>query len=450
MYLVYSLLLTLGFLVLLPRFIFDAIRDGKYVAGFRQRMGWLPPVHSNGKRVIWLHCVSVGETQAARPLVESLQQRFPNHLLVVSTITVTGQTLAREAFKNTAAQVIYFPFDWAFTVRRALKQIDPSLVLLMETELWPNFIRRCGRQRIPVAVVNGRISERSFRRYRYIKPFITRVLSSVDSAIMQSEADANRIRMLGLHKEKAFVSGSLKFDTGTLPLTPGLTKELAEQFGSTDRPILIAASTHAPEERILLEAFRLLRQTSASAPRLLIAPRHPERFNEVATLMKSSGYSWTRRTNPVEHENHDLILLDTIGELPAAYPLATIVFVGGSISQNGGHNILEPAAIGASIVTGPHTNNFRAIVDSFVEGKAIVQLPPLSESDAPGELATVFSALLDNQLKRESLGKAAKELVRTNQGATEKTVLRLLPLLGDSNDTKPLNLSNPDPRVHSA
>lgn len=450
MYLVYSLLLTLGFLVLLPRFFFDALRHGKYVAGFKQRLGRVPPVQSNGQAVIWLHCVSVGETQAARPLVESLRRQFPNHLLVISTITATGQALAQKLFKNTATQVIYFPFDWGFTARRALRQIDPTLVLLMETELWPNFLRRCRRQGIPVAVVNGRISERSLRRYRLIRPFIARVLSSLDRAIMQSESDAERIEELGLSNEKIFVSGSLKFDAGTQPLTQSLTSELTERFNSTDRPLLLAASTHAPEERILLEAFRLLRQTSTPAPRLLIAPRHPERFNEVAALMKGSGQSWTRRTASVDKQDHDLILLDTIGELPAAYPLASIVFVGGSISRDGGHNILEPAAIGACIVTGAYTNNFRSIVDTFVAGEAIVQLPPLNDSEAARELAGVFAVLLADASRRATLGKAALELVRANLGATEKTVSLLQPLLKEAQSAHPPDLSLTNRRAHSS
>ncbi len=450
MYLVYSLLLTLVFLVLLPRFLFDAIRHGKYVAGFRQRMGRLPSVQSTGQPVIWLHCVSVGETQAARPLVESLRKHYPNHSLVVSTITLTGQTLAKELFKQSATQVIYFPFDWGFTVRRALRQINPSLVLLMETELWPNFLRRCSREGVPVVVVNGRISERSLRRYRLVRPFIAKVLSSLDRAIMQSEGDANRIRKLGLRKENTFVSGSLKFDAGALPITQGLTRELAEQFGATDGPILLAASTHAPEERILLEALQLLRQTSTPLLRLMIAPRHPERFNEVASLMKSSGYSWTRRTGRVDKQDHDLILLDTIGELTAAYPLAEIVFVGGSISHNGGHNILEPAAIGACIVTGAHTNNFRSIVDTFVAGRAVVQLPPLTESEAGGELAAVIAALLEDHSKRAALGKAAMALVRENLGATEKTIQLLLPFLTAAETSPKPDLSYINQQVHSA
>ena len=217
MYLVYSLLLTLGFLVLLPRFLFDAFRHGKYVAGFRERLGVLSEIESQGRPVVWIHCVSVGESQAARPLVRGIQQRFPDHVLVISTTTLTGQNLARELFKSEAAKVFYFPFDWRWTVRRALKAINPSAVLIMETELWPGFLRECHSRQIPVAIVNGRISYQSFRRYKWINGFVSRVLECLSVGIMQTEADAERIRNLGLTPSKVFVSGNLKFDAGTMP-----------------------------------------------------------------------------------------------------------------------------------------------------------------------------------------------------------------------------------------
>ncbi|MGH9882224.1 MAG: 3-deoxy-D-manno-octulosonic acid transferase, partial [Pyrinomonadaceae bacterium] len=417
-------------MILLPRFLFDAFRHGKYVAGFRERLGILTPIKGNQRPVIWLHCVSVGETQAARPLVQSLQGQFPEYALAVSTITVTGQRLAREIFKNSAVKVFYFPFDWGFTTRRALNRINPVVVLLMETELWPGFLRKCSQRNIPVAVVNGRLSERSFRRYRLIKPFISRVLRSLEMALMQTDEDAERICGLGLSKDKIFVSGNLKFDAGTIPLNSSLTEELRQNFDSPVRPLLLAASTHASEERILIEAFRRLQSDALRRPRLLIAPRHPERFAEVASLMAASGFLWTRRTTaaPGHAGEHDLILLDTIGELPAAYPLAEIVFVGGSITKNGGHNLLEPAALGSCIVTGAHTFNFTAIVKTFAEADAIIQLPPLSEAEAEVELAKVFSELLAEATRRKGLGQRAKALVQENLGATDRTVKLIEPI----------------------
>src|SRR5215203_4428502 len=198
MYLAYSLLLSLGLLVLIPHFLFQALAYGKYIDGFRQRLGALPRI--DAKPVIWLHCVSVGETQAARPLAQRLKQEFPHHTLVVSTITRTGQKLARDVFRTQAETVFYFPFDWRWSVRRALKAINPAAVLIMETELWPNFLRECKHREIPVALVNGRISRQSYRRYKLIKFFLRRVLSSLSMAVMQSETDGQRLEALGMRE----------------------------------------------------------------------------------------------------------------------------------------------------------------------------------------------------------------------------------------------------------
>jgi 3-deoxy-D-manno-octulosonic-acid transferase len=425
MYVVYSLLLTLGFLVLLPRFLFDAFRHGKYVAGFRERLGKLSGIQSQGRPVVWIHCVSVGESQAARPLVRRIRERFPDHALVISTTTLTGQNLARELFKSDAAKVFYFPFDWRWTVRRALKAINPSAVLIMETELWPGFLRECHRQQIPVAIVNGRISHQSFRRYKWISGFVSRVLECLSVGIMQTEADAERIRSLGLPPSKVFVSGNLKFDAGTLHSSNSVAGELQERFNIVkEAPLILAASTHAPEERVMLKAFRHLRTGSSQKIRLLLAPRHPERFADVASLLESSGLTWSRRSNPSSplDQTCDVILLDTIGELPAIYSLATVVFVGGSISKNGGHNILEPAAVGAAIVTGAHTHNFDGIVRVFAKNQAIIQLPVLSDGQADSVLGNVFKELLTDQQRRRELGQRAKHLVEQNQGATERTL----------------------------
>lgn len=437
MYFVYSLLLTLGFVVLLPRFLFDAFRHGKYVAGFRERLGKLSGIESEGRPLVWIHCVSVGESQAARPLVRGIRQRFPNHVLVISTTTLTGQNLARELFKNEAAKVFYFPFDWRWTVRRALKAINPSAVLIMETELWPGFLHEAHRQQIPVAIVNGRISHQSFRRYKLISGFVSRVLECLSVGIMQTESDAERIRSLGLPASRVFVSGNLKFDAGAMPSSNTLAGELKKRFSIADEaPLILAASTHAPEERVMLEAFQRLRTESSQKIRLLLAPRHPERFADVASLLDSSGLTWTRRSNPSSaiDQTCDAILLDTIGELQAIYSLAAVVFVGGSIANNGGHNILEPAAVGAAIVTGPHTHNFDGIVTVFAKNQAIIQLPVLSGGQAGGALRNVFRELLTDEQRRRELGQRAKHLVEQNQGATERTLNLLDSLLTSTHE----------------
>jgi 3-deoxy-D-manno-octulosonic-acid transferase len=432
MYFVYSLLLGLGFLILLPRFVIDAFRHGKYVAGFHERLGSVSPILSAGRPVIWLHCVSVGETQAARPLVKGIKARFPNHSIVVSTTTSTGQRLAREIFKSDVEMVFYFPFDWRWVVRRTLNAVKPEAVLLMETELWPGFLRECQSRKIPVAIVNGRLSDQSFRRYRLIKGFMKRILSSLNMAIMQTEADADRLGALGMNQSKTFVAGNLKFDAGALPTTDEATAEFSERFRLTkDAPLILAASTHAPEERLILDALKRIISLNGSPPRLIIAPRHPERFAEVGGLIKASGFRWTRRSAPADAVDGqcEVILLDSIGELQAFYPLVTIVFVGGSIAKTGGHNILEPAAAGACVVTGPYTFNFRLIVETFVEAKAVVQLPRVPEKEIVNQLASIFSELQTDSSRRRELGKRARSLVKQNRGATKRTLEFLEPML---------------------
>ncbi len=432
MYFIYSLLLAVGFLILLPRFLYDAFRHGKYVAGFRERLGTLSPV--TGQPLIWIHCVSVGETQAARPLVLELKKQLPNYRIAISTTTLTGQNLAQEIFKNDAEKIFYFPFDWRWTVRRTLKALHPEAVLIMETELWPGFLRECERQQIPVVVLNGRLSERSFRRYRLFRGFMSRVLRGVSLAIMQTEPDAARLRLLGIATEKVKVSGSLKFDAGTLPLNDELTVALGARFNfNSDSPLILAASTHAPEERIVIEAVKQLIAHTVPTARLLIAPRHPERFGEVAALIEASGISWARRSASQQATDGTakVVLLDTIGELQSVYPLATIVFVGGSIAKTGGHNILEPAAVGACILTGAHTYNFREIVEAFVRAKAIVQLPAMPDSDTALELEKLFAKFLTEPDKQRLIGERAKQLVNQNRGATERTMELLKDLLAN-------------------
>jgi len=427
MYLAYSILLSLGLLVLLPLFLFKALAHGKYIAGFRQRLGSVPA--TSGKPVIWLHCVSVGETQAARPLAARLKQQFPHHALVISTITLTGQKLARNVFRAQAESVFYFPFDWRWSVRRALKAINPAAVLIMETELWPNFLRECKAREIPVALVNGRISRQSYGRYVLVKFFLRRVLASLSIAVMQSEADAERLQALGMPSDKLFTAGNLKFDADGGSDLRETTIEIAERFGlQSEVPLVLAASTHAPEEEIILESFKQLRTQQPA--RLMIAPRHPERFNEVASLIQNSGLKWTRRMNIPEAGDRytDVILLDTIGELPATYSLAAVVFVGGSIVDRGGHNVLEPAVAGSAVVTGAHTHNFHAIMDLMEQADAVIKLPAAAGKDATRELTNVLSRLLADPDERARLALRAKQLVAENQGAAERTLRLVAPL----------------------
>lgn len=422
MFFVYSIVYSLAFIVLLPRFLFDAIFNGKYAAGFKQRLGYLPSFDNRGKKIVWLHCVSVGETNAARPLAIKIKEDFPNRSLVISTTTRTGQELAKTAFADIADLVFYFPFDWKFTTRKALLHVKPSVVLLMETEIWPNFIRQAYHAGCRVAIVNGRLSERSFSRYSKVKQFMKRILGYLDLALMQENADATRLMSLGIRASKVKVTGNIKFDHELNDNETALTDELRYRFAS-DRPIILAASTHSPEETWLLKALKNIRAENGSV-RLMIAPRHPERFGEVADLIEEGGFTLVRRTDAASPDDKEaeVILLDSIGELRSAYPLAEIVFVGGSLIPHGGQSIFEPAAAGKAIVTGPHTANFDAAVKEFLDKDALIQLPLVADDQIVEKLIETLSDLLANTEERTTLGTCALAVMNNNRGAVGKTV----------------------------
>lgn len=433
MFFVYSIIFTIGFIVLLPRFLFDAVTKGKYAAGFKQRLGFLPKFDSKGKRVVWLHCVSVGETNAARSLAAKLKEEFPDISLVVSTTTRTGQELAKTAFTNIADLVFYFPFDWRSTVRRSLHRIKPSVVLLTETEIWPNFIRESYHTSARLCIVNGRLSEKSFTRYEKVKKFIRRVLGYLDLALIQENGDATRLMSLGIRASKVRVTGNLKFDSDANEDETNLTERLRERFGfGSDQALIIAASTHSPEESWILEAFKKIRSSSnENPPRLMLAPRHPERFNEVADLVNKTDLSFVRRSaaEALTDRSADVILLDSIGELRAAYSLAEIAFVGGSLIPHGGQSIFEPAAAGKPIVTGPHTINFDAAIKDFLDKDALVQLPSVDDTEIIPKLVEAFNDLLSNDDKRARLSSNALTVMNSNGGAVAKTIEYLRPVL---------------------
>lgn len=429
MFFLYSFLLTIGFIALLPLFL---LRRGKYSAGFWQRLGFLPDFEQDERKVLWLHCVSVGEANAARPLVKEIVENFPDYRLVVSTTTKTGQNLAKEIFKNQAELVFYFPFDWKFSVRRALSKIKPSIVLLMETELWFNFLRQANRGGARVAVVNGRLSEKSFKRYSHIKKTMRRVLHYIDLALMQGRSDAKRLIDLGIRSSKVKITGNIKFDQNFAE--SDLTEEFRRRFAiSENSPLIAAASTHAPEESLILQAFKDVWKTSAAdkLPRLLLAPRHPERFEEVFALVKKSGFDWVKRSEEesARDKTAEIILLDSIGELRAIYPLAEIVFVGGSLIPRGGQNILEPAIGRCAIVTGFYTMNFADAVKEFLRQDALIQLPELEEKQISARLAEVFSQLLQDARTRRKLAVNAFGVMQKNRGATRRTIENLQSLL---------------------
>jgi 3-deoxy-D-manno-octulosonic-acid transferase len=428
MFVLYSFLLTLGFILMLPLFV---LRRGKYAAGFSQRLGNLPEFASDERKVLWLHCVSVGETNAARLLVKEIKENFPACRLVVSTTTKTGQELAKKIFEDEADLVFYFPYDWKFSVRRALKKIKPDVVLLMETELWFNFLREAKKSGATVAIVNGRLSEKSFKRYSYVKKTMRRVLHYVDLALMQGREDAKRLMELGIRPSKIKITGNLKFDEDLAG--SDLTNEFRNRFAIAENsPLIVAASTHAPEESLILQALKdVWKNSQTQLPRLFIAPRHPERFEEVFELVKNSGFDWVRRSEKesARDKTAEIILLDSIGELRAVYPLAEIVFVGGSLIPHGGQSILEPAIARNAIVTGFYTMNFAEPVREFLKQDALIQLPELKEKQIPAKLAETFAELLQNAEKRQKLAANAHAVMQKNRGATAKTIEQLKLLL---------------------
>lgn len=421
MYLLYSALLALALLVTLPWWIVQALRHGKYRAGLGERLGRVPVRLRRQPGCIWAHAVSVGEVLAVGRLVEELQRRFPGRAVVVSTTTATGQKLARQRFGD--ENVFYFPLDFAFAARPYLRALQPALIVLAETEFWPAFLRVARASGAKIAVVNARISDRSFPRYRFFRFLLRRVLAKVDLFLAQSDEDARRLRAIGAPAERVQVSGNLKFDIragAELAIVDALARHLKrERVACT----VVCGSTVEGEEELCLDMFRRLRDAGRGAF-LILAPRHPERFDAVAELCRASGLDFWRRSQWTGSEplSGGVLLLDTIGELRGLYRLATIAFVGGSLVPRGGHSILEPAQFGVPIVAGAHTENFREITSIFLREKALVV------TTAEAFFADVQRLAGDPAL-RQSLGGNALRTMEANAGATERTLDAVAALL---------------------
>jgi 3-deoxy-D-manno-octulosonic-acid transferase len=426
MYLVYSLLLVAAAAVASPWFLYQALRHRKYVGSFRQRLGYLPlSFNLDGEASIWVHAVSVGEVLAVRPLVSALEERYPHLQIFLSTTTLAGQQLARRSVLE-ADGVFYFPFDLAFIVRRVLDVVRPKLFVMVEGEIWPNVLRECDRRGVRTAVVNGRVSPRSFPRYRLIRPFFERVLAHVDRFCMQSEEAARRIAALGADQARVTVTGSLKFDAAALPAdaTRGRDRVLRFLRVQRERAVVVAGSTMRGEDLPVLKAFRRAKSVAPQAL-LVLAPRHVERFDEAAQLARGEGFSVALRSDLAidADPRADVVILDSIGELAQVYQLATVAFVGGSLVPTGGHNILEPAVFGRPIVFGPHMANFAEIAHEFLERGAAVQV------HSGRELEDVLVGLLTDPVRRARLGAAARALVDANRGARDRTLEALARLL---------------------
>jgi 3-deoxy-D-manno-octulosonic-acid transferase len=412
MLVIYSLALLLVLVVGAPYWLFRMAASGKYREGLSERLGFVPHRLRIAERVIWLHAVSVGEVLAASRLIEELGAASGCQVMV-STTTRTGQRLARERFG--AERVFYFPLDFAFAVRAYLRALHPRMVVLVETEFWPRMLMECRRAGVPIAVVNARISDRSWPRYLRLCVLWSRLLNGFAAVLAQSEVDAERLRALGA--SHVSVGGNLKYDIRAAQ--SGVLTEALRAKLPRDCKVVVCGSTLAGEEELLVK----------SLPRdviTILAPRHPERFGGVAAMLAARGARFVRRSEwmaaPVELSAGMVFLLDSIGELASVYALASIAVVGGGMFVPGGHNPLEPAQFSVPAVMGPHYENFRGIVEKLLEADAV-------KVAEPSELPQVLRDLLAGEDMARAMGERARAVFESQAGATGRSVAALTAVL---------------------
>ena len=448
MYFLYSVLMGLAVIITVPYWLVQGLRHGKYLSNLGQRLGFSVPglakVSADRPGAIWIHAVSVGEALAGVALAKKLKDAYPRRPLVISTTTITGQQVARERMPFADA-VFYFPFDWAFCVRRVMDAVKPAVVVVLETEIWPNFLREAGRRKIPVVFTSGRISNRSYARFQkwlgifgfYLRPLLASALSNPAVFKMQTETDAERLRAIGAPADRVKVSGNLKYDQ-ELPAATPLSTWLEAQCKEQRRwPVIVAGSVVANEEPLALIAFGVVQGDYPKAL-LVLAPRKPERFAAAAEFIEEAHHTFVRRSElpvagPVAPSSNNgksftasttVLLLDSIGELASLYRLADGVFVGGSLVPSGGHNILEPAAFGKVPVFGPSMENFTAIASRFVEAGAAIQVT------SPEDAGVEWIHLLRSPEKMQKMGETARQLVETSRGALERALAEISRQLG--------------------
>ena len=414
MFVVYEVLLYLAFLITLPFFLFIGFLRGKYLSNFPERMGFYRG--GSGEHDLWIHAVSVGEAIAAQPVVREIRRMRPATSIVMTTTTISGQAQARRLYPD--ATVTYFPFDFSFAVRRFLAHHKPRLFATMETEIWPNVTRIARGSGMRLILANGRISDRSFPRYRLMRRIVGPVLRRYDRVLAREQVDRDRFVAIGAAAEKVEVTGNVKFDyePDSSPL------EVAPQIESLigGRKTLILGSTMEGEDEALLpliEAF--LREQDAF---VVIAPRKGERFEQVAALLSTTSLRFVRRS-ALRHQSADVLLLDSFGELARMYRYATAAFVGGSIAPFGGHNPIEPAAAGVPVCFGPSMSNFREIATAFLDADAA------EEVASPGEVIEFASRMFEDEREQRTFGERARQVVERNRGASERTARRIVELL---------------------
>ena len=419
----YSLLLLLALSLSAPVWGWRMLTQHAYRHGLRERLGNVPArllEFVAGRPVVWVHAVSVGETLAADRLVHALEAALPGYAVVVSTTTPTGQQVAGARFGT--ARVFFYPTDFAFAVRAYVKALQPSLLVLMESELWPRMLDECARARVPVAVVNARVSDRSLPRYRALRFLWKPLLAKLAILLAQSEQDAQRWKEIGVPAERVVVAGNLKYDIASDRNSP-LVESVRENLQPNAR-VLVAGSTHHGEETVIVEAFAIVKDVESVPTMLVLAPRHPQRSSEVAATVRRAGLTsvllsaW--RVYPQPIVAGALLLVDPVGELAPLYSLAAGAFVGGSI-RDGGHNPLEAAQFGVPIAMGPHYENFQVMVNAMQAQKAVTILQD-------GDMAFWFSDCLAGEAEVVTSGERARAFYQSQRGATERAVRALLPL----------------------
>jgi 3-deoxy-D-manno-octulosonic-acid transferase len=430
MYRLYSILFSLGLVVMAPYYLWRH-RGRKELAGWRERLGLLPSAfRQDAPGAIWVHAVSVGETLAVAGLVKELQRRYPDRKIFLSSVTAAGREAGAMKLPGVAGQ-FYLPFDWKWAVRRVVQQIRPSILLIVETELWPNLLKAVRESGCQTILVNARVSDRSFPGYRLGRLFMRRVLEDITRICTQTATDAERFQELGARPERVVATGNLKFD-GRAPEFGSFGIRIRDVLAGENRsPVFVAGSTMRGEEPLVLQAWQRIRQKHPRATTIL-APRHPARFDEVAEMLQAQQLNCIRRTSLSEDTDEmrrqvsqaEILLLDTIGELAEMVGVADIVFVGGSLVPTGGHNIVEPAFWGKPILFGPHMHNFRDVASLFLRAGAAVQV-----ADADG-LADAVLRLLDRPADARLMGERAKSVINEQAGAATRILNQMEEWLG--------------------
>lgn len=405
----YTVLLYLLAPVVLLRLAWRGMRAPDYWRRWPERFGSVAP--ALGEQVIWVHAVSFGEVQAAEPVIRVLLDRYPDYSLLLTTVTPTGSARVKVLFGDEVAHV-YAPYDLPGAVKRFFGRVRPRLAIVMETELWPNLFHRCQLHGVPLLLVNARLSARSVRGYQRVSGLVGETLAAITEIIAQSETDAGRFRQLGASPAAVSVSGNLKFEQRIPPSLLERAEVLRRDWGVV-RPVWIAASTHEGEDELILDVFSRLR-TQFTDCLLVIAPRHPERFESVAALCRQRGYHTVMRSEHADFSGAtDIYMGDTMGELTLLYAAVDVAFVGGSLVAHGGHNLLEPAALGIPVVTGPHMFNFQEITALMVESGAAIKVV---DTDA---LLQVLTRWLGDANERHRVGQLGKAVVEHNRGALQ-------------------------------